>query len=206
MTQQKPEKRSTAMTSIHIPRRLAAIHMPRRLAVLHVPRRLAVIHVPRRLAAIAIALALAAGCATLAPEAATAQTNQPIVYPAQGQSTQQQSQDEAQCRQWAQEQTGFNPWQSAPTYSGGSSGGEVIQGAGRGALMGLVGGAIVGEAGRGAALGAGVGATAGLFQRRDNRQADSASQQQAVAQYNQGAANFNRAFTTCMQGRGYSVN
>jgi hypothetical protein len=189
MTQQKPEKRSTAMTSNRTPRRLAAIHSPRRLA------------------ALAIALALATGFTTLASAPATAQNNQPIVYPAQGQSSQQQSQDEAQCRQWAQEQTGFNPWQSAPTYSGGSSGGgEVIQGAGRGALMGLVGGAIVGDAGTGAAVGAGLGATAGLFRRRDNQQASSAAQQQSVAQYNQGMANFNRAFATCMQGRGYAVN
>lgn len=180
MTQQNHEKRSTAMTSIRTPRRRAAI---------------------------AIALALATGFTTLAAAPAIAQNNQPIVYPAQGQSSQQQSQDEAQCRQWAQEQTGFNPWQAPPTASGGSSGGgEVIQGAGRGALMGLVGGAIVGDAGKGAALGAGVGATAGLFRRRDNQQASSAAQQQATAQYNQGMANFNRAFATCMQGRGYAVN
>jgi hypothetical protein len=188
MTQQNHEKRSTAMTSIRTPRRRAAIHLPRRVA------------------AIAMALALATFFTGVASAPAIAQ-NQPIVYPAQGQSTQQQSQDEAQCRQWAQEQTGFNPWQTPPTASGGSSGGgEVLQGAGRGALMGLVGGAIVGDAGTGAAVGAGLGATAGLFRRRDNQQADSAAQQQATAQYNQGMANFNRAFATCMQGRGYTVN
>ena len=162
---------------------------------------------PRRFGLAFIAGALALGLLGFAPGDADAQNSQPIVYPSQGQSSQQQSQDEAQCRQWAQEQTGFNPWQAPPTASGGSSGGgEVIQGAGRGALMGLVGGAIVGEAGKGAAVGAGLGATAGLFRRRDNQQADSAAQQQATAQYNQGLANFNRAFATCMQGRGYAVN
>lgn len=174
---------------------------------IHKPRHLAATFTQRHFAAVAIALTLAIGCVALAPGAAIAQNNQPIVYPAGGQSTQQQSQDEAQCRQWAQEQTGFNPWQSAPVASGGSSGGgEVIQGAGRGALMGLVGGAIVGDAGTGAAVGAGLGATAGLFRRRDNQQADASAQQQATAQYNQGMANFNRAFATCMQGRGYTVN
>lgn len=161
---------------------------------------------PRRFGLAFIAGALALGLVGFAPGDADAQS-QPIVYPAGGQSTQQQAQDEAQCRQWAQEQTGFNPWQTPPPASSGSSGGgEIIQGAGRGALMGLVGGAIVGDAGTGAAVGAGLGATAGLFRRRDNQQADSAAQQQAVAQYNQGLANFNRAFATCMQGRGYTVN
>ena len=186
---------------------MISIRNARPVAAIRIPRRLAEVRLPRRLAAMTMALALAAGIATLAPEAAIAQNSQPIVYPAQGQSTQQQSQDEAQCRQWAQEQTGFNPWQAPPVASGGSSGGgEVIQGAGRGALMGLVGGAIVGDAGTGAAVGAGLGATAGLFRRRDNQQASSAASQQATAQYNQGLANFNRAFATCMQGRGYAVN
>ncbi|MEX2201518.1 MAG: glycine zipper family protein [Dongiaceae bacterium] len=158
-----------------------------------------------RLATIATALTIALGFAAL-PTHATAQST-PIIYPSQGQSTQQQSQDEGECRNWAQQQSGFNPYQAAPTYSGGSSGnGEVLQGAGRGALLGLVGGAIGGDAGKGAAIGAGVGATVGLFRRRDNQQADSAAQQQATAQYNQGMANFNSAFGTCMQGRGYTVN
>jgi hypothetical protein len=160
-----------------------------------------------RLVPVALALTFALGVAALTPDSAMAQTNTPIVYPAQGQSTQQQSQDEAQCRVWAQEQTGFNPFQPAPTFSSSSSGGgEVIQGATRGALLGVVGGAITGDVGTGAAVGAGLGATVGLFRRRDNQQADAAAQQQAAAQYNQGLANFNRAFATCMQGRGYSVN
>ena len=62
------------------------------------------------------------------------------------------------------------------------------------------------DAGKGAAIGAGVGATAGLLRRHDRRQDDAAAQQQAAAQYNQGMADFNRAFATCMQGRGYAVN
>jgi hypothetical protein len=156
---------------------------------------------------VSLALVLALGLIAFAPGDAGAQNNAPIVYPSQGQSMQQQSQDETECRNWAQQQTGFNPYQSAPTYSSSSSGGgEIVQGAARGALLGVVGGAIAGDVGTGAAVGAGVGATVGLFRRRDNNQADAAAQQQAAAQYNQGLANFNRAFATCMQGRGYTVN
>ena len=143
--------------------------------------------------------------AVIAAGPANAQ-NAPIVYPSQGQSTEQQAMDEGECRNWAQQQTGFNPYQGAPTYTGSSGGGEVVGGAARGALIGVVGGAIAGDAGKGAAIGAGIGATAGLLRRHDRRQDDAAAQQQAAAQYNEGMANFNRAFATCMQGRGYAVN
>ena len=32
----------------------------------------------------------------------------PIIYPSQGQSLEQQSKDQGDCRGWAQQQTGFN--------------------------------------------------------------------------------------------------
>ena len=149
----------------------------------------------------------AAGLASiLIPLAAAAQNNAPIVYPSQGQTMQQQSQDEAQCRGWAQQNTGFNPYQGPPQYSSGSSGGGALGGAARGAALGAIGGAIAGDAGKGAAIGAGIGGVGGLMRRgRQKASADQANQQ-AMAQYNQGLANFNRAFATCVQGRGYAVN
>ena len=45
--------------------------------------------------------ALAWACAAVA--------QQPIVYPAKGQSAQQQSQDEGQCYAWAKQSTGIDP-------------------------------------------------------------------------------------------------
>jgi len=155
---------------------------------------------------VAIAMAFAIGTlALVAADVAEAQ-NAPIVYPAKGQSSEQQAKDEGECRNWAQQQTGFNPYQPPPSYSGSSGGGEVVSGAARGALLGVVGGAIGGNVGKGAAIGAGVGATAGLFRRHDRKQQDAAASQQATAQYNQGMADYNRAFSACMQGRGYTVN
>ena len=41
--------------------------------------------------------------------AGTAAAQQPIVYPAKGQSAQQQSQDDAQCYAWAKQTTGIDP-------------------------------------------------------------------------------------------------
>ena len=131
----------------------------------------------------------------------------PLIYPSQGQSCEQQSRDESDCRMWAQQQTGFNPYQGAPTYySSGPQGGEMISGAARGAALGAVGGAIGGDAGKGAAVGAGVGAAAGLMRRNQARRAQEQAQQQSAAYYNQQMGNYNRAFGTCMQGRGYAVN
>ncbi len=139
-------------------------------------------------------------------EAAFGQVQAPISYPSQGQTLEQQSKDEAECRIWAQQQTGFNP-AGGPQYAQqSSSGGQVIGGAAKGAALGAVGGAIAGDAGKGAAVGAGVGATAGLLgRRRDKRQADDAKRQ-AESQYNTQLAGYYRAFGACMGGRGYTVN
>jgi len=131
----------------------------------------------------------------------------PVIYPSQGQSMEQQSQDEAQCRGWAQQQTGFNPSQG-PSYqsSGGQQSGQVVGGAARGAALGAIGGAIGGDAGKGAAIGAGIGAVGGLLRRSRQQEQQQQAQAQAVNQYNQQVGNFNRFFGTCMQGRGYAVN
>jgi len=131
----------------------------------------------------------------------------PIVYPSKGQSMQQQSKDEGECRAWAQQQTGFNPSAGVPQVQGQTGPqGEVVRGAARGAAIGAVGGAIGGDAGKGAAIGAGVGATAGLLGRGRRQREASQAQDQAVADYNAQVANYNRAFATCMSGRGYTVN
>lgn len=129
-----------------------------------------------------------------------------MIYPAQGQSTQQQATDEEECRVWAGQQTGFNPAQGPRYVQGGSQGGEVLRGSAGGAALGALGGAIGGSAGKGAKIGAGVGAASGLFRKGSaNRQQDQA-QQAEIDRYNQGLAQFNRALATCLQGRGYTVN
>ena len=162
--------------------------------------------VTRTLRAVLLGVMFAVAAAVSSTHGARAQSA-PIVYPSQGQSLEQQAKDEGECRIWAQQQTGFNPSQG-PAYTGGGSsgGGEVVGGAARGAVLGVVGGAIAGDTGKGAAIGAGVGATAGLMRKGQRRRADEQAQQQAANQYNQQLSTYNRAFGTCMQGRGYAVN
>lgn len=129
-----------------------------------------------------------------------------IVYPSKGQSLEQQSKDEGECHSWSQQQTGFNPASGVMAPPTTQQGGEVVRGAVGGAAIGAVGGAIGGDTGKGAAIGAGVGATVGLLGRRQKKAEASAAQQQAVADYNAGVAQYNRAFAACMSGRGYTVN
>jgi hypothetical protein len=137
-----------------------------------------------------------------------------MVYPSKGQSAEQQKADEGACMAWAREQTGFDPTapmeatsapppQQAPTTN-------AAKGALRGALGGLVVGAIAGDAGKGAAIGAGTGALVGGVRHHDQVQDSYAQQeawaQQQAAQYQQRQNDFNRAYATCLQGRGYTVN
>src|SRR5262245_452224 len=122
---------------------------------------------------------------------------QPYVYPAKGQSKEQQDKDQYECYQWAKQQSGFDP--SSPPPSGAPPRqGEVVGGAARGAAIGAVGGAIGGNAGKGAAIGAGVGGAAGVVRRRQNARAH---QQQYAAN----RSGYDRAFAACMSGRGYTV-
>ena len=120
---------------------------------------------------------------------------QSYVYPAKGQTPQQQQQDQAQCQTWAMQQSGVNPGAPPPPPSGG---GQVGRTAARGAAVGAVGGAIGGNAGKGAAIGAATGALVGGMRRRDQQRAAEASQAQANDAYA-------RAYTACLEGRGYTV-
>ena len=131
----------------------------------------------------------------------------PIVYPSAGQSMDQQGRDEAECRNWATQQTGMYPNQAPPAYYGNSyqQGAPVVRGAARGAALGAVGGAIGGDAGKGAAIGAGVGATAGVIRKNQARRQEAQVNQQAAAQYQADMGRYNQAFAVCMQGRGYAV-
>ena len=130
---------------------------------------------------------------------------QQIVYPAKGQSFQQQQKDQGECQVWATGNTGIDPAKlaQAPVSTGASTGGgERLFGATRGALGGLAIGAIAGDAGKGAAYGAVLGTMAGGRQARYNQ---SAGQQQAQAQRQQQMDTWNRAVAACLEARGYTV-
>ncbi len=131
------------------------------------------------------------------------------VFPSKGQSKQQQKEDEFDCYNWAVEQSGIDPLNlpkvEAPTPLEGPTGGGV-KGAAKGAAAGAAIGAISGDAGQGAAIGAVAGGLAG---RKQGQQAQAQQNQQAQASAD--AANqaisdsFKKAFSVCMEGKGYTI-
>lgn len=131
--------------------------------------------------------------------------SQAFFYPTQGQTPEQQQADQGQCHVWATQHSGFDPSRAYAPQSSASQQGGVLRGAGRGAALGAIGGAIGGNAGRGAAIGAGVGALFGGMRQRDQNSRAQAQQQQQQAAYAQQQANYSRALSACMSGRGYSV-
>ena len=80
-----------------------------------------------------------------------------VVYPANGQSEEQQSKDEYECYVWAKGKTGFDPAQEKSpaqvqsTESSGKAGRQVLGGALAGAVLGEI---IDDDPGAGAAIGA----------------------------------------------------
>ena len=136
-----------------------------------------------------------------------------MVYPAQGQSQEQQQKDEFECYNWAKQQSGFDPMAApqatAPPPQQQGRQASPLGGAARGAAVGAVGGAIGGNAGKGAAIGAATGALLGGMRRNEQKQKQQQAQQQweqqQAAQYQQNRSNYNRALAVCLEGLGYTV-
>jgi hypothetical protein len=137
---------------------------------------------------------------------------EPIIYPAQKQSPEQQDKDTYECYGWAKQQTGFDPMAAPttqtppPVEQQGPKRGRAVAG---GAVVGGLIGATQGEAGKGAAIGGGAGAVGGGVRQRNiarqNQQRHQVWEEQEAAQYQQSRDDYNRAFAACMEGRGYSV-
>ncbi|MFA4874419.1 MAG: glycine zipper family protein [bacterium] len=141
--------------------------------------------------------------------AANAAAAELIIYPAKGQSESKMAKDKAECQQWAQKETGINPATPAPAPQAQSTStepkGERVRGGARGAAGGAAVGAIAGDAGKGAAIGAAAGGMRGGRQQREARREEKSSQQQAQAQQQQRMDTYNKAYSACLEGRGYSV-
>lgn len=128
---------------------------------------------------------------------------QQFVYPAKGQSAEQQKADEAACHGWAVKSSGYDPAHppvvaaAKPAPVAGS--GARVAGAAAGARVGAVGGNDVGNA-------AAKGAVAGAVVRRNKNRAAAAKQNEAAAASQKAAAaSYSSARQACLEGRGYSV-
>lgn len=147
--------------------------------------------------------------------AALAQTSTSglFVYPRHGQTVDQQNSDDWQCNRSAIEVTGYdptNPSYMPPERDLGAQGRTVaksaVVGSAASSAVGAAAGAVIGEAARGAAMGAAGGGVAGLIRGlfAASRQQQGAQQQQLQRQQ-QRLQTYQRAYTACMDARGYSV-
>jgi hypothetical protein len=132
---------------------------------------------------------------------------QTFVYPAKGQSPDQQKKDEGECNTWAVQQSKYDPAKpppppataQAPTTATGTTPGAGARGAARGAVVGEV---VGGDASTGAA----VGAVAARGQSRRQNATQAQQQSQAATQQQQaGMAAHQKARSACLEGRGYTV-
>ena len=136
------------------------------------------------------------------------------VYPRHGQSADQQSRDAGQCDRSAIEVTGYDPAhppaatlaQDSLSDQGRTMAKGALVGSAASSAVGAAAGAAVGRAARGAAMGGAGGAVAGLlrgwFVARRDQQAQTHQGQVRHAQHHQ---QYVRAFSACMDARGYSV-
>lgn len=131
------------------------------------------------------------------------------VFPANNQNQTTQDADEMACYRWAINQTNYDPLN--PTVVQGATvdrsvDGSAVRGSARGAAGGAAIGAIAGDAGKGAAIGALVGGVRG---RRAKVVGDEMQQQandQAAAERSAELLNnYKKAFSACMEGKGYTV-
>ena len=127
----------------------------------------------------------------------------PVIFPAQGQSAEQQEKDKFDCYTWAKQQSGFDPMSSSDTATAQpqTKQGGVL----KGALVGGAAGAIIGDSSkhaRNAALGG--AAVGGVRQHRSNEKSQAAAGQHN-AQVAGNRSNYDRANAACLEGKGYTV-
>jgi hypothetical protein len=168
---------------------------------------------------------LLAGCVTPPPQRVAGPPSPPpppqqqlVVYPAKGQSPEQLERDRYECHSWAVQQSGFDP--SRPGVP--ASQRVVVEPAnppGSGTAVGAIAGAILGaviagprNAGAGLVLGGITGAAVGTASDANAQAQANYEQQRLDAGYNasaaqgaQGAANYRRAISACLDARGYTT-
>ena len=131
------------------------------------------------------------------------------IYPAKGQSAEQLDKDKYECYSWAKNDTGFDPMALPTTSSAPPKGQKKSGGAITGALGGAVLGGVLGDSGksakRGALAGGLIGGVRQSSQNTKTEQKQANWERQETANYANNRNNYNRAYSACLEGRGYTV-
>lgn len=127
------------------------------------------------------------------------------IYPTKGQSNDQMEKDKYSCYEWAKKQSGFDPMEqpkaTAPPPQQEAPQGGLLRGAARGAVIG----GIAGDAGKGAAAGAAIGGMRRRSQVRNEEYKQDQWAQEQAANYAKNRESYNRAYSACLEGKGYTV-
>ena len=131
------------------------------------------------------------------------------VFPSGNQDQETQNTDEMTCYKWAKEQSGVDPMNPPKVEAAQvdrSMDGSAVKGAAGGAAAGAAVGAITGDAGDGAAIGAILGGIRGhRAKKARERQQQQANNVGAALTEQEYMNNFKKAFSACMEGKGYTV-
>jgi len=154
-----------------------------------------------QLAGLSLAAMLTAG-ATVAQDL--------MIYPAQGQDAQQQERDKFECYGWARGESGFDPMvqprATEPPPEQQSTRGGVLRGAAIGGVVGNIAGGDSGDRRSARRAGAAIGGIKQRNTKQRNEQAQQQWEQEQQQIYQQNRNNYNRAYSVCLNGRGYSVS
>jgi hypothetical protein len=158
------------------------------------------------------------GCLLLIATLGLAQNSSPTqfaksmgiyVFPAKNQDAAMQAKDDTDCYKWAVEQSGvdpLNPTKVEAEQAQTGPDGTAVRGAARGAAAGVAIGAIAGDAGKGAAIGAVAGGLAGRRARKANEYHQQEANNDAAKKEEQAMTDsFKKAYSVCMEGKGYTV-
>ena len=155
----------------------------------------------RQLAALSLAAILTAG-------AAVAQDL--MIYPAQNQAPEQQERDKFECYGWAKGEAGFDPMvqprATEPPPEQQSTRGGVLRGAAIGGVVGNIAGGDSDDRRSARRAGAAIGGIKQRNTKRRNEQAQQQWEQEQQQIYQQNRNNYNRAYSACLTGRGYTVS
>jgi len=131
------------------------------------------------------------------------------IYPAKDQSAEQQEKDKYECYNWAKNDTGFDPMAVPRATTSAPKAEKKKGGALKGAAAGAVAGKVLGNSSkttkRSAAAGGLIG---GVSQSSKNAKAEQKQkdwEQKESANYANNRNNYNRAYSACLEGRGYTV-
>jgi hypothetical protein len=132
------------------------------------------------------------------------------VFPPDDKDKEAQEFDEFKCYQWAVEESGVDPIKGIEVKPDETAGtqpdGSAVKGAARGAALGAAIGAVTGDAGTGAAVGAISGGAGGLRGGRMRRGAQKQQAQQSAANQEKAMLeSFKKAYSVCLEAKGYTV-